>query len=266
MSHEDLSRHIFEECERLTEEDEFSFSCHPGVPCFNACCADINIVLTPYDVLRLKNRLGITSGEFLAQHTLMPVDKEIDLPTPVLKMRDDVEGKPCPFVGEGGCGVYEDRPWACRMYPLGLAAPGSEDASGEPFYFLLREDKCKGHDEVATLTVGQWLDEQGIRPYDEQGESFKRVQFHEFFRREDAALDPRQMQMYFLACYDLDSFRRFVFGSTFLERFEVDEATQASIRDDDVALLEFGLRWIRASVFGEAGLMTLRNANPSDQT
>jgi len=60
----DLKTRILEDAPRLAPEDKFSFSCHPGVSCFNHCCADINIVLTPYDIIRLKNRLGITSPEF----------------------------------------------------------------------------------------------------------------------------------------------------------------------------------------------------------
>ena len=37
---------------KLAADEGFSFSCHSGVPCFNTCCADVNIVLTPVDVLK----------------------------------------------------------------------------------------------------------------------------------------------------------------------------------------------------------------------
>ena len=41
------------------------------IACFTRCCRNIDILLTPYDVIRMKNRLGITSTEFLAEvHTL----------------------------------------------------------------------------------------------------------------------------------------------------------------------------------------------------
>jgi len=43
----------------------FQFNCNPGVSCFTQCCQDVTIVLTPYDVLRLKNGLKISSGEFM---------------------------------------------------------------------------------------------------------------------------------------------------------------------------------------------------------
>ena len=31
----------------------FTFACHPGVPCFTECCRELDLALTPYDVLRL---------------------------------------------------------------------------------------------------------------------------------------------------------------------------------------------------------------------
>jgi Fe-S-cluster containining protein len=264
VSDRSLSQKILEEYPRLGEEDRFTFSCHPGVSCFNDCCGDINIVLTPYDVLRLKNALGLTSSQFLERHTITLCSEEQKLPVFVLRMLEN-EGKTCPFVGEKGCGVYADRPWACRMYPVGLAAPGSDDAKGDPFYFLLREDRCKGHATGREGTIAEWLDDQGIRPYNEMGDLFREVQHHEFFRS-GQDLDPRQMEMLFLACFDLDSFRRFVFESSFLARFVVDEKTVEQIRTDETALMKFGLRWVRYSLFGESRLMTVRpDANPSDQ-
>ena len=36
------------------------FQCRKGIACWNACCSNIDISLTPYDILRLKQRLGIS--------------------------------------------------------------------------------------------------------------------------------------------------------------------------------------------------------------
>jgi len=44
---------------RLSYNSRFSFKCHPGVACFTECCRGSNIILTPYDVIRLKNRLNL---------------------------------------------------------------------------------------------------------------------------------------------------------------------------------------------------------------
>jgi hypothetical protein len=57
--------------------------------------------------------------------------------------------------------------------------------------------------------------------------------------------------MFFTACYDLDRFRSFVFESTFLERFELDDELVESLRNDDDALLRFAFRWLRFALFAE---------------
>ena len=50
---------------QLEGDAVIQFRCHKDIDCFNACCKNIDIMLTPYDILRLKQRLGITSTEFL---------------------------------------------------------------------------------------------------------------------------------------------------------------------------------------------------------
>ena len=52
-----LQEKILEDYPRLGPDDTFQFACHPGVSCFNRCCGDVNIFLSPYDVLRLKTGL-----------------------------------------------------------------------------------------------------------------------------------------------------------------------------------------------------------------
>jgi len=62
-------------------------------------------------------------------------------------------------------------------------------------------------------------------------------------------LTEQAKQMFFMVSYDIDTFRRFVFDSSFLKRIAVDEATLAAIQDDDVALLRFGLDWLESLLF-----------------
>ena len=129
---------------QITENESFRFTCHPGVPCFNNCCADVNIILTPYDVLQLARRTGLHTRVFLETYTGNPITKDLQLPMVILNMLND-ENKKCPFVGEQGCTVYEDRPWACRMYPLGMAIPPARaGVEPEPIFFIFEDDHCKG--------------------------------------------------------------------------------------------------------------------------
>ncbi len=247
---ENLKNSILSEYPRMSRESAFNFKCHPGVPCFNDCCHDVNIFLTPYDILRLKNNLGITSGEFLAEYTISPFDENLKYPVVLLQMNDD-EGKSCPFVGPKGCGVYADRPWACRMYPLGMASPGEDKkALDKEFYFLLKEDVCKGFGEKCDWTVDRWLADQGIDEYNKMGEYYKELTLNKFFV-DGNNLTPQKTEMFFMACYNLDKFRDFLFGSTFFDKFEIDEDTRNKIRSDDLELMKFGYRWLRFVIFGE---------------
>jgi hypothetical protein len=67
-------------------------------------------------------------------------------------------------------------------------------------------------------------------------------------------LDPGPMEMFFLVCYNIDKFRRFVFESSFLNAFEVDAGTLDSIKKDDIELLKFGFKWLRFSIFKEKNM------------
>jgi len=245
-----LKKEILKEYPRLDEQSNFSFSCHKDVPCFNACCGDVNIFLTPYDIIRLKTNLGITSTEFLKKFTISPFDQNLPYPVILLQMGSD-EKKMCPFVTEEGCSVYPDRPWACRMYPLGLASPGddSEDLDKE-FYFLLKEDICQGFNEDRRWTIREWLENQGITEYNRMGAYFKELTTHKFFRKGEP-LPPKKVELFFIGCYDVDRFRKFVFDSSFLDKFEVDDAIIEKIKTNDLELLRFAYGWLHFALFGE---------------
>ncbi|MEW5984701.1 MAG: YkgJ family cysteine cluster protein [Acidobacteriota bacterium] len=246
-----VQAHILRDLPRMTLDDRFTFRCDRGLECFTHCCADVSIVLTPYDVLRMKRALGIDSSEFLQKHTISPFTKDQKFPVVLLKMND--ESKACPFVGPGGCSVYRHRPWACRMYPLGAAEPRQSTPDDRAFHFLLREALCQGHGQGREYTVREWIEDQGIEEYDMMGASFKALMLHEFWDGTEG-LTPAQMDLYYMACFDLDRFRRFVFESRFLQTFVVDEARVDAMRTNDDDLLEFAMQWLRFALFGEKSM------------
>lgn len=242
---------ILKDYPKLSLGDTIRFSCHKGLECFNQCCADVNIFLTPYDILRMKRRLKITSDEFLDRYASPITLDNRGLPAVILKMRED-ERKTCPFVSKDGCTIYEDRPWSCRMYPIGMASPDKNSGRNrEEFYFVVdQEFPCLGFKEEREWTIKEWKEDQGADIYDSKGEPYKEVTLHQFFLRGNS-LTPEKRKMFHMACYDLDKFRRFLFESSFFHMFDIDKETIEKIRSDDEDLLEFGSRWIRFSLFGE---------------
>ncbi len=250
---EKLKETILKEFPRLDKESKFKFNCHKNISCFNKCCSDVNIFLTPYDVIRLKNRLKISSQEFLDKYTLLPIDEKQNHPVVMLKMKND-ENKTCHFVGENGCTVYEDRPWSCRMFPLGVASPKDPGENGDgEFYFILEEPVCKGYEEDRSLTVDEWMTDQNVKEYTEMGEYFKEISLHDYFKK-GKKLEPAKLEMFYTVCYNIDKFREFVFDSTFLKRFEVDEEVVNKIKEDDKELLLFGFNWLKYCLFGEKSM------------
>jgi uncharacterized protein len=241
---------------RLGRNSKFNFRCHKDIRCFTLCCHDIDVVLTPFDIIRLKNRLGLSSEEFLALYTEPQLLAKTDLPVVTLKFLE-IEGsgatrKSCPFVRQDGCLVYADRPTTCRYYPLGVGTLShKEESDGDEFYFLVREPHCLGFEEEQTWTVSQWRADQGVELYDRINAQWTDLLVRKRSFPPQLHLTEQTKRMFFLVSYNIDKFREFVFESSFLRRYEVDESTLKQIKADEIALLEFGLKWLKWLLFKE---------------
>ena len=235
---------------RLEAGASFCFDCNPSLDCFTRCCSDVNIVLTPADVLRLARATGLATREFLDRHTLLPLTKELHVPVVMLRM-DSTEAKRCPFVGEKGCSVYEARPWACRMYPIASALPPARPGVTPALqYFLQEDDFCHGRTGGKTFTVESWEKDQGLVEREPLEKAFRDLVGHPWFIG-GRQLDPKRIELFHMAAYDVDTFREFVFSTTFLKRFDIEPGQVEELRRNDEALLLFGLRWLRFALFGE---------------
>ncbi len=235
----------------LSADDNFYFACHNDLGCFTRCCHDITIFLTPYDILRMKNGLKISSEDFLSTYTATLIG-DSGLPVVAMKMNDD-KAKSCPFVTSQGCTIYEDRPWSCRIYPLQPESTKITEKSGKEFYSVMDVPFCIGLAEDKVLTVKDWKKEQGISIYMEMENLFKKITMNEFLSNKNIS-NKKIQEMYYMACYDLDRFRRFVFESKFLETFEVEPETVEKMKHDDVELYKFAMRWLEYGLLGQSAL------------
>lgn len=234
---------------RLSSNTQFKFKCHPGVKCFTQCCRGINITLTPYDIIRLKNRLNLNSEQFLAIYTKPEILEKTDLPIVTLKLLDD-EQQSCPFVRDDGCLVYTDRPTTCRYYPIGVASLSHKEGSdGEEFYFFVHEPHCRGFEEDTQWTVRQWREDQGVDIHDEINAEWTDLLVRKRSFPKNINLTQKAKDMFFMASYNIDKFRDFVFKSSFLQRYEVDDDTVQKIREDEIELLKFSGKWLKGIFF-----------------
>lgn len=241
---------------QLTLNSKFKFKCHKGISCFTKCCSNIDIMLTPYDIIAMKKRLGITSGEFLEKYTRTQAEGRAAFPILYLKMGTD-EGKSCPFVTPEGCSIYDDRPANCRYYPIGQGTfkkSVDEKVTDEDFFFFVKEDHCKGFEESDEWSIAGWREDQGVDRYDELNKEWKGIML---FRNVPAEpVDGKKLAMFYMACYDADRFRSFIFESGFLNHFDLDEALQERLRRDDVELMLFGFKFVRYILMMEQTLKT----------
>ncbi|MCL5269867.1 MAG: hypothetical protein M1457_04770, partial [bacterium] len=75
---------VLKEGPRLGLGDTIHFKCGPGVACFNRCCHDVNILLTPYDIIRLKKAVGMSSEDFLDRYCVIPFSRKLKYPIVLL--------------------------------------------------------------------------------------------------------------------------------------------------------------------------------------
>jgi uncharacterized protein len=232
----------------LSGEDRFCFDCHPGLECFNRCCREAVIVLSPYDILRLSRSLGLTTGEFLRRHTRRQDEAGTLIPLVLLK---PARTGGCPFLGAEGCTVYEDRPAACRLFPVVQGSELAPEGAVER-HFLRRLDYCRGFDGEKEWTLKTWQEAQRFPEFDRP-----RRPWLALLARQAAPgrtpLDDRIFSQFYMMAYDLDGFRTFVFQSAFLKSYGLTPEEAEPLKSDDVALLRLSAAYLERLLFpGEA--------------
>ena len=246
---------------KLDGNSKIQFNCHTNVSCFNACCKQADLTLTPYDILKLKDHLGMTSAEFLKKHT---VPFQIDgQGLPGVKMKTTDDEPTCLLMDpEKGCTVYEARPSACRYYPVGLMNMKAFKAnSPEQHYFIVKEDHCQGHCEDNTLTVDEYRQQQGIPEYDE----FNWPWYQLVLKKKSSGPtigNPSDMSLdfFFMCSYDVDRFRKFVSSPNFRNVYDLEDDFYNTLLEDDYELVKFGFRLCAQVLFGDQTVPLVKDA------
>ena len=245
----------------LSDKDTLEFRCHKGIACYNACCKQADITLAPYDVIRLKKRLGMTSTEFLKQYT---VPFEMDAHgMPGIKMKTQNDQPVCLMMNEDGCSVYTDRPSACRYYPVGLMAMRAQNSpDDQKHYFLVKEEHCHGHNAGGkSQTIAEYRAEQGVADYDDANRDWYQI----ILKKRSSGMtvgapSATSFHLFFMASFDIDRFREFVTASNFRKLYILDDAEFDSIIADDYALMRFGFRFLKQVFYGEMTIPTNKDA------
>lgn len=232
-------------------DSHLQFRCHKDIACFNACCRNIDIALTPYDLYRIQRRLDLSSADLLNRYT---IPYELDAHgTPGVRLKPVEDGSACQFMIEEGCSIYEDRPTACRYYPLGLLSMRRKDSpTDEERYALVVEDHCLGHKEDRTQTLAEYRREQGLDEYDPLTRDWRRL----ILKKKSAGPSvgkPTEMslQLFFMASYNLDQFQKFVTSNQFLDTYDIEPKLQEKLKSDTLEVMKFGAQFLAHVLFGE---------------
>lgn len=244
-----MSEQLPEHFHPIDQEKTFCFSCHPGVACFTECCRQLDLALTPYDVLRLKNGLRMHSGRFLEQYVIVEWDDRLVFPQCYLTMVDDGRAS-CIFVTKEGCSVYPDRPSACRAYPVGRGARQEADGSIRECFVLVKEPHCQGFQQQTAQTAGEYFLDQGLEEYNRFNDALTTILQHERIRK-GWRPSRNQLDQYLLALYNPDMFRQeMADGRISLKRPLRPEELQGLAGDDEKLLL-LGIAWLQQELFGD---------------
>jgi Fe-S-cluster containining protein len=236
---------------RLEEDDTFSFRCHKGLACFNQCCRHLNLFLYPYDVVRLKNNLDISTDQFLDEYVDLVLRPASFFPEVLLRMSANNE-KTCPFLNESGCSVYPDRPDTCRNFPVeqGIVYNMKQHRT-YPIHFFRPPDFCMGQYDKKVWTTPSWSRDQQAVFYNKMTSRWAEVKH--FFQDDPWGKEGPEgpkAKMAFMATYNIDRFRDFVFNSSFLKRYKVKSPIIKKCQIDDVELLKLGFDWVMFFVWG----------------
>lgn len=231
---------------RLKNGDMFSFQCHQGLSCFNKCCHNLNLFLYPYDIIRLKNRLGISSDQFLDTYVDIVLRPDNFFPEVLLRMADNDE-RSCPFLNKNGCTVYPDRPDTCRTFPVEQGMIYNTEIQNKKLICFFRPpDFCLGQHEETLWSTASWARDQDAVFYNRMTAQWAAIK-HLFQSNpwEVQGTEGQGGKMAFMAAFNVNRFREFVFNSSFLKRYKVKAGILKKIKTDDVELMKFGFSWIK---------------------
>jgi len=232
----------------LAANEPFCFCCSLAGPCFNACCRDLNQALSPYDILRLNNGLGLSSGRFLENFTNQHIGPESGLPVITLKP-DQKTDRLCPFVTPQGCSVYPDRPASCRLYPLARGTSRDRQTGDIREHFvLIQEPHCLGFRLNDPQTARSWIKSQELDRYNEFNDLFLEL-ISLKNRLIPGLLNLVARHLFHRALYDLDAFREQIFHRGFPEGWRIDVAEREKLINDDEALLRWAHTYVKKALF-----------------
>jgi len=132
----------------LKLSDPVQLSCGTAGCSSNCCSNGPHIILNPYEIALICRAAAMTYEDLL---DIVETDRVNGFPL-VMLPRDPA----CHFWTETGCRIYESRPLACRLFPLGRVFE-----NGHSSIVLPDRNRCSGIAAAPARTLADYLREQG---------------------------------------------------------------------------------------------------------
>jgi len=167
------------------EHNKFKFEC---TKC-GECCHGSNILLSPYDILRLCFALNMKTSEFHKKFTRYAISKTDPIPKCMLKTNPV-----CLFFKEGkGCQIYDHRPYMCRAFPVGNI---------KEQYFIL-DSYCKGCGKGEKKSIKDWISSADVASYKTFDDLW--IEFLDKVKKKGPANTKESQVMFIKLLYDFDN-------------------------------------------------------------
>lgn len=143
----------------LSGSDPLELSCGPA-GCDSTCCKNGSpIVLNPYEISMICRESGRSYEDLLDS---LESGRAKGFPL-VMLPRFPV----CHFWSDDGCRIYDARPLACRLFPLGRVF-----FHGRSYIVLPKINVCTGIEPSPDKTVGAYLSAQDVDTYIEMADQW----------------------------------------------------------------------------------------------
>lgn len=133
----------------LSESDLLQLACGSAGCSANCCTKSAPIILNPYEIALMCRESGISYEDLL---DVVETDRAKAFPL-VMLPRDPA----CHFWTSKGCRIYQSRPLACRLYPLGRVFDHGRSHIVQPELNI-----CSGLVSSPAGTVGNYLASQDV--------------------------------------------------------------------------------------------------------
>jgi len=138
---------------------------------------------------------------------------------------------------------------------VGMATLRKRDSETgrDEFYFMTKEDHCKGFEEDKEWTINEWRKDQGADLHDEMNRGWMEILIKKKSFGEKEFPDIKN-KMFFMVSTNIDYFRAFVFESSFLDTYDLPAELTEKIKTDDAELLKLAYEWLKSAMFAEETL------------